>query len=169
MKDKVVQTATLAKQTAFLFSGASGKVLTRRTRMTPAEFEDRLTKLTRAHERATANVQCVACETCERCVDSTFLKGCTNVARSHYCTDCADCTECSHTSSSNGCLSCSHCERCERCIGCAYLVRCIACSGCTYCFGCVGLSKKDFHILNEPYERQAWFTKVAELRRMLRG
>jgi hypothetical protein len=69
---------------------------------------------------------------------------------------------------STGCLACSHCERCERCISSAYLVRCIGCSGCTYCFGCVGLSKKDFHILNEPYERQEYFEKVAELRRALR-
>ena len=46
--------------------------------------------------------------------------------------------------------------------------RCIDCNGCTYCFGCVGLSKKDFHILNEPYERQEYFAKVSELRRALR-
>ena len=50
----------------------------------------------------------------------------------------------------------------------AYLVRCMACSGCTYCFGCVGLVRKDFHILNEPYDRQTYFAKVAELRRALR-
>jgi hypothetical protein len=50
----------------------------------------------------------------------------------------------------------------------AYLVRCIGLSGCTYCFGCVGLSKKDFHILNEPHDRQTYFEKVAELRRALR-
>jgi hypothetical protein len=50
----------------------------------------------------------------------------------------------------------------------AYLVKCVGLSGCTYCFGCVGLSKKDFHILNEPYDRTAWFAKVAELRRAMR-
>jgi hypothetical protein len=50
----------------------------------------------------------------------------------------------------------------------AYLVRSVGCSGCTYCFGCVGLSRKDFHILNVPYERQEYFAKIAELRRMLR-
>jgi hypothetical protein len=47
-------------------------------------------------------------------------------------------------------------------------VRCVGLSGCTYCFGCVGLSKKDFHILNEPYERQVYFEKVEGLRRALR-
>lgn len=136
--------------------------------MTADEFERRLRALTTAHESATANVGCLACERCERCVDSTFLKGCTNVARSNYCTDCVDCTDCSHTTASTGCLACSHCERCEQCVGSAYLVRCVACSGCNYCFGCVGLSRKDFHILNEPYERQEYFAKVAELRRALR-
>jgi hypothetical protein len=136
--------------------------------MNGAEFEERLSKLARAHESATANVNCVACERSERCSDSTFLKDCKNVTRSNYCTSCVDCTECSHTSASTGCLSCSHCERCERCLSSAYLVRCIACIGCTYCFGCVGLSNKDFHILNEPYDRQAYFTRIAELRRSLR-
>jgi hypothetical protein len=32
----------------------------------------------------------------------------------------------------------------------------------------IGLSRKDFYILNEPYDRQAYFDKVAELRRSLR-
>jgi hypothetical protein len=57
---------------------------------------------------------------------------------------------------------------CERCIGSAYLVRCVGVSGCTYCFGCVGIAKRDFHILNEPYERQEYFALVAKLSRELR-
>jgi hypothetical protein len=36
-------------------------------------------------------------------------------------------------------------------------VRCVAVSRATYCFGCVGISNKDFHILNEPYPRAAYF------------
>jgi hypothetical protein len=136
--------------------------------MTPSEFEERLRELTRAHERTTANIGCLACERCERCTDSTFLVDCKNVARSHYCSSSIDCTECTQSTGLTGCLACSHCEHCERCVGSAYLVRCIDCSGCTYCFGCVGLSKKDFHILNEPYERQEYFAKVSELRRALR-
>jgi len=53
-------------------------------------------------------------------------------------------------------------------VGSAYLVRCVGLSGCTYCFGCVGLSKKDFHILNEPYDRKTYFDIVAKLSRELR-
>lgn len=135
--------------------------------MTPREFEARFEELSREHGETTDNVGCLACERCERCSHSTFLEDCTNVARSHYCASSVDCSDCSHSKHLRGCLGCSHCERCERCVSSAYLVRCIDCNACNYCFGCVGLSKKDFHILNEPYERQAYFDKVAELRRAL--
>jgi hypothetical protein len=40
-------------------------------------------------------------------------------------------------------------------------------SDCTYCFGCVGLSHRDFFILNEPYERAAYFETTARLAREL--
>lgn len=136
--------------------------------MTPSEFEDRLRDLVRSYETMTANVGCLACERCERCTDSTFLKDCTNVRRSHYCSSSTRCTECTQSTLLTHCVACSHCERCERCTRCAYLVRCVECTDCTYCFGCVGLSKKDFHILNEPFERQEYFAKVGELRRALR-
>ena len=155
-----------AKRTTILFF----RVVARATKMPPMnadDFERELRKLVAAHGRGTENTGCLACERCERCTDSTFLADCKNVARSNYCTACVDCTECSHSTDCTGCLACSHCEKCERCTSSAYLVRCVACSGCTYCFGCVGLSKKDFHILNEPYERKEWFAKVAELRRAL--
>jgi len=47
-------------------------------------------------------------------------------------------------------------------------VRSVGCSGCTYCFGCVGLSRRDFYILNEPYDRAAYFETTARLVRDLR-
>lgn len=137
--------------------------------MNAAEFERRLRALVAEHEASEANVGCLACERSARCRDSTFLRDCRNVARSQYCTGCVDCTDCSHCERCAGCTSCSHCEACEACVGCAYLVRSTACRQCTYCFGCVGLANKDFYILNEPYERQAYFARVAELRRALRS
>jgi hypothetical protein len=136
--------------------------------MNANEFEQRFRELCAAHARETANVGCIACERSSQCRDSTFLKDCKNVARSHYCTACVDCTECSHSTGCTGCLACSHCVSCERCTQSAYLIRCIDCTGCTYSFGCVGLAKKDFHILNEPYDRQTYFAKLEALRRALR-
>jgi hypothetical protein len=41
-------------------------------------------------------------------------------------------------------------------------------SECNYCFGCVGLTRADFHILNEPYDRSEYFKIVKALTRALR-
>ena len=60
-----------------------------------------------------------------------------------------------------------HCKACRRCTRSAYLEHCQDCSDCEYCFGCVGLDKKAFHILNDPYDRQAYFTLVSQLSRQL--
>lgn len=132
-------------------------------RPTPEDFEERLRALVEAHSAERGNVSCLACEGCERCSESTFLRDCTDVARSHYCTRCVDCSDCSHCTDTTRCYGCSHCEACERCTQCAYLVRSVGCTQCSYCYGCVGLTKKDFHILNEPYDRQTYFAIVAEL------
>ena len=64
-------------------------------------------------------------------------------------------------------MSCSHCVASERCAQSSYLVRSVDCTGCTYCFGCVGLVRKDFHILNKPYDRSAYFALTARLAREL--
>jgi hypothetical protein len=132
-----------------------------------SEFEAELRKLVSAQSKGTVNVGCLACERCERCTDSTFCSDSRGLARSHYCTSCDDCTDCAHCSKCSACLGCTHCIECERCTGSAYLVKSVGCSGCTYCFGCVGLAKKDFHILNRPYDRKTYFETVAKLAREL--
>jgi hypothetical protein len=57
---------------------------------------------------------------------------------------------------------------CTGCTTSAYLVLCRDLTECNYCFGCVGLSRKDFHILNEKYDRSAYFKVIAELTAALR-
>jgi hypothetical protein len=140
--------------------------------MTGAEFESAFRKLLQGAAAAAArhgdNVKCLACDGCERCIECTFCVASRGLARCHYCEGCIDCTDCSHCVRSNGCLACQHCVDSERCVGSAYLVRSVGCSGCTYCFGCVGLSRRDFHILNERYERTAYFELVSGLGRELR-
>jgi hypothetical protein len=64
---------------------------------------------------------------------------------------------------------CTHCESSERCSQSSYLVRCVDCTNCTYCFGCVGLNRKDFHILNEPYDRRSYFALTQQLMKELGG
>jgi hypothetical protein len=46
-------------------------------------------------------------------------------------------------------------------------VRSIGLTGCSYCFGCVDLSNKDFHILNEPYDRKTYFAITRALAKAL--
>ena len=64
-------------------------------------------------------------------------------------------------------VACHHCIECESCTRSSYLVRSVAVSDSTYCFGCVGLSGKDFHILNEPYDRTTYFEITRRLSREL--
>jgi hypothetical protein len=136
--------------------------------ITAAQFDTALRQLVQEATRGVANAACVACERCEECIECTFCVASTGLARSHHCRDCNACTECTHCVRCRACLACQHCFDCERCVGSAYLVRCVACSGCTYGFGCVGLSRRDFCILNEPYDRATYFAAISRLSRELR-
>ncbi len=131
--------------------------------MENSAFEARLRDLLATFRKTTENVGCLACTSCESCADCTFCVRCTRTTRSNYCEDCHGCTESSHCVRSRDLTACTQCRDCERCRSSAYLVRSVDCSGCTYCYGCVGLTRKDFHILNEPYERAAYFELVRKL------
>jgi hypothetical protein len=137
------------------------------TMMTPSEFEARLRELIASRAGTVANPSCIECEACQSCLTCTFCRSSVGLVRCHYCVDCGDCTDSSHCRKCTGCLGCKHCIACERCTGSAYLMRCVGLSGCSYCFGCVGLSNKDFHVLNEPYERSAYFALTNALARKL--
>ena len=131
--------------------------------MTPSEFETRLRELLRREVAVTENAQSIECHGCEKCVLCTFCRDSKSLLRCHYCTASSECSDCSHCRSCKACLGCSHCVASERCTQSAYLVRCAALSGCSYCLGCVGLSNKDFHILNEPYDRSTYFALTNKL------
>jgi hypothetical protein len=154
---------------------ARSRTMARPSPETPAEvtltapsFEARLRALVANFAGQNDNPGSLACERCERATSSTFCMDCRDIRRCHYCKACKDCTECSHCVKTTGCLSCSHCVDCEKCVSSAYLIRSVGCTGSSYLFGCVGLHHKDFHILNEPYDRQTYFAVVARLSRELR-
>ncbi len=136
--------------------------------LTAAEFEAAYRRLLSAQGGGGANAGCIACERCEACAGCTFCADSKSLTRCHYCAACQDCAECAHCVRCRGCLQCQHCVDSERCVGGAYLVRCVGCTGCTYCFGCVGLGRRDFHILNEPYDRATYFALTSRLARDLR-
>ncbi|MCA9538411.1 MAG: caib/baif family protein [Myxococcales bacterium] len=101
---------------------------------------------------------------------------CRNSTQCMFCTACADCHACNYATQSEGCSHCTHVARCvqchqsshltdcKRCIGSHYLEHCTDCAECTYCFGCIGLLRKEFHILNQPYDRKTYFKTVKALR-----
>jgi hypothetical protein len=135
--------------------------------MNRSEFEAAYRKLLGAHGTQSANSGSIACERCTGAIDSTFCVECSQVTRCHYCQGSQGCSDCSHCARCRECLGCTHCQDAERCSQSAYLERCASCTRCNYCFGCVGLSGKDFHVLNEPYDRETYFATVARLRREL--
>ena len=124
--------------------------------------------LARDHEAQADNLQCVECYDCERCRASTFCRRSRGLIRCHYCVDSLRLVDCTHCHGSSDLTSCSHLSHCRGCSQSAYLERCVDCSDCRYCYGCVGLTGREFHILNEPYERSVYFATVAQLNRQLR-
>jgi hypothetical protein len=136
--------------------------------MTPSEFETRLRELMRAQSAVVENAHSIECYGCERCLLCTFCRDSKSLTRCHYCTACSSSSDCSHCRSCTSCMGCSHCVASDRCTESAYLVKCVGLSHCSYCFGCVGLSQRDFHILNEPYDRSAYFALTTQLAQSMR-
>jgi hypothetical protein len=136
--------------------------------MTPSEFESRLRELMRAQAVSVENAHSIECHGCEKCLLCTFCLDSKSLTRCHYCTASSNCTDCAHCRGCTSCLGCSHCIASERCTGSNYLVKCVGLSDCSYCFGCAGLSHKDFHILNEPYDRKEYFAITSKLAGSLR-
>lgn len=135
--------------------------------LSAGEFEQRY------HALATSltagdNQDCVECRQCRACARSTFCRHSERLVGCHYCNECDNCTDCSHCRGSSRLVGCHHCVLSQDCTSSSYLIRCEALSNCNYCFGCVGLSGKDFHILNEPYNRQDYFELTRRLRSELR-
>jgi hypothetical protein len=127
------------------------------------EFEARYRELIQGFGREQANqgsVQCVGCRSCNLC---TFCRDSEYLLRCHYCVACSRCTDSAHCRSSKQLISCSHCIDCETCTQSSYLERSMGLTDCNYCFGCVGLSGKDFHVLNEAYDRSTYFALVQRL------
>jgi len=132
------------------------------------QFEASYRELLRAQEAAIENERCVQCEHCRGCSASTFCRHSQQLVRCHYCVECEQCADCSHCQASRGLLSCHHCVDTQSSMGCTYLVRCSAMAQCNYCLGCVGLSHRDYHILNQPYDRSTYFEISRQLMRQLR-
>lgn len=121
-----------------------------------SDYQRQLAALRRATP-SKENIGCMACEECIGCQSSMFCLRSSHVRASQYLHDCADCVETSHSRDCKRMVRSSHCDGCEGCNGSAYLTDCQNMTSCTYCYGCVGLVGKDFHVLNQPYDRETYF------------
>lgn len=126
-------------------------------------FRSELARLKSA-ARQRGNLDCFESGGCDNCSRCMFCTGCTDCHACTYCTDCTGCTGLVHSQGCQGCHRGSHLQSCLRCVDSRYLVECVDCAECTYCFGCVGLLGKEFHILNEPYDRKTYFAMVKALK-----
>ena len=131
------------------------------------EFQKRYQELSSGLVLEAANDSCVECERSTACSYCTFCKDSDRLVRCHFCVRCSMCTDALHCRSSRGLIGCQHCVDCDTCSHSAYLIRCLSLTGCQYCFGCVGLSGRDFHVLNEPYDRRSYFELTERLTREL--
>ncbi len=89
--------------------------------------------------------------------------------------NCKDCVDITHTHNSELCYQTSSCDRgyncnfvfwSESCTNCEY---CYCLMNCSDCFMCTNLRGKKYHILNEPYEKDAYFKKITEIKEQLKN
>lgn len=107
------------------------------------------------------------CEDCVDCVACRFCTACERCTNCTYCDACSDSADCTQSRECVACADCSQSNLSGYCEKSSYLTLCLDCDNCVQCFGCVGLSGAEFHILNQPFKRGAYFKKVAQLRKLL--
>lgn len=110
-------------------------------------------------------------------------KNCYSVFKGH---DLQDCIYISNTRKLKDCIDCDMTLECEltyeavennKNYNCNFLYWCADMRDCEYmmycfntenCFGCFNLKRKQFHILNEPYNREEYFELVKKIKESLR-
>jgi hypothetical protein len=72
---------------------------------------------------------------------------------SELCYECVNCNKCYAARHSLDCDACANIDYCRNCVG------------CSDCFGCVNLKNKKYYIFNEPFSKEEYENKIAELRK----
>lgn len=126
-------------------------------------FERALRALTQETKSSKDNPGSYKCDGSQRCYGCMFTTNSVDCSNCTYCDECERCSECTHCVRSEGCHGCSYCVDSQNCSNSSYLVMSEDCSECVFCFGCVGLTKKEFHILNQKFPRDEYFKKLEVL------
>jgi len=93
----------------------------------------------------------------EDCLFSFGLFGCKNVVDTLWGTDCELCYGSFHITN---CYNCRFVENCSNCSDSSFLYNC---QGLKNCFGCVNLNNKEYCFYNEPYTKEEYQKKIAEV------
>lgn len=115
-----------------------------------------------------SNDNCDYCNIVGDCKDCYLIFGSIKCRDCYYgspfnSTDCGDsllvrnselCCECTDSSNLYNCYQCQNCSKSQN------LKYCFSVENSSDCFGCVGLSHKQFHILNQPYSKDAYEERV---------
>lgn len=103
------------------------------------------------------------------CFWSANLEDCFYCHESRKNNNCGDCTFCEESEvcyeciDSTRCYNCDFCQDCKQCTDCQH---CYYCIGCENCFGCASIRRKKYHIFNEPYTKEDYEKKIAELKKL---
>lgn len=111
----------------------------------------------------------VVSRNCYLCFWSSNLENCFYCHESRKDRFCGDCTFCEDCELCYECIDCVRCynsnfmQDSKQCTDCSY---CYYCIGCNDCFGCAGLTRKQFHIWNEPYSKTDYAKKIEQIKKM---
>ncbi len=104
---------------------------------------------------------------CYMCFDSGYDEDSSynvTLLYSKRCFDCLnvkDCELCYHCINTNQSYKTFFSRNCSSCVEVWFSQDC---TGCTNCFGCSGLRNKNYHIFNEPYDKETYAAKLRELK-----
>ncbi len=106
------------------------------------------------------------CKDCYLVFRTNFSEGCLYSHPVNNSKDCVDCLNAQKCELAYGCVDCvncynvRYCQESKNCNNSAFLYDCRNCSD---CFGCVNLRNKQYYIFNQPYSREDYLAKLAEL------
>lgn len=109
----------------------------------------------------------VQCKNAYQCFDAYDLEDCNYCIETNSLKDCTDMTvnfktefsyQCIHSPGCTNVNFCYHCDFCSDSEFCAYS------RNLKNCFGCSYLKDKEYHILNKPYEKEAYFKAVQSIK-----
>lgn len=106
------------------------------------------------------------------CFDGKKLEDCAYMTSAIECKDCYDMSNnyfgCELSYEVMSSIELYNCNFCNFCYNCRDLEYCEHCYNSKNCFGSFFLQRKEFYIFNEPYSKENYFKKLAEIKDAMR-